>query len=175
MAFTLGKKGTKRIPRDPCNQRNAHPNPGGGGNPPSDPSPLQAPGAGGGIPITVSSRLLLLLLLQGEGMLVLVTPWLQLLFLLLPPGPRIRRAAIRPRGRRLTVVAAPYPPALLPGLLSLLLRGPPAPPASLYDCLSSYHLGRAATMIARAIRGRIEAYAGEKSRAESSCSSRRSC
>jgi hypothetical protein len=44
MAFTLGKKGTKRIPRDPCNQCNAHPNPGGGGGPPSDPSPLQVPG-----------------------------------------------------------------------------------------------------------------------------------
>jgi hypothetical protein len=38
----LGKKGTKRIPRDPSNQRNAHPNPGGGGGPSSDPSPLQA-------------------------------------------------------------------------------------------------------------------------------------
>jgi hypothetical protein len=36
MAFTLGEKGTKRIPRDPCNQRNAHLNPGGGGGPPSD-------------------------------------------------------------------------------------------------------------------------------------------
>jgi len=130
---------------------------------------------GGGTPIAVSSQLLLLLLLQGEGMSVLVTPWLQLLFLLLPPGPRIRRAAVRPRGRRLAVVAAPYPPALLPGLLSLLLRGPPAPPPSSYDCPSSYHLGRATTTIARAIRGRIEAYAGEKSRAESSCSSRRSC
>jgi hypothetical protein len=32
----------KRIPRDPRNQCNAHPNPGGGGGPPSDPSPLQA-------------------------------------------------------------------------------------------------------------------------------------
>ena len=39
MAFTLGKKGTKKIPRDPRNQRNVHPNPGGGGGPPSDPSP----------------------------------------------------------------------------------------------------------------------------------------
>jgi hypothetical protein len=45
MASTLRKKGTKRIPRDPCNnQCNAHPNPGGGGGPPSDPSPLQARG-----------------------------------------------------------------------------------------------------------------------------------
>ena len=44
MAFTSGKKGTKKIPRDPRNQRNAHPNPGGGGGPPSGPSPLQARG-----------------------------------------------------------------------------------------------------------------------------------
>ncbi len=41
---------------------------------------------GGGTSVAVSSRLLLLLLLQGEGMSVLVTPWLQLLFLLLPPS-----------------------------------------------------------------------------------------
>jgi hypothetical protein len=44
MAFTLGKKGTKRIPRDPRNRCNAHPNPGGGGGPPSDPFPLQVQG-----------------------------------------------------------------------------------------------------------------------------------
>jgi hypothetical protein len=49
MAFTSVKKGTKRIPRDPRNRHNSHPNPGGGGDPPAYPSPpLQAPGARGG-------------------------------------------------------------------------------------------------------------------------------
>jgi hypothetical protein len=49
MAFMSGKKGTKRIPRDPRNRHNYHPNPGGGGDPPSYPSPpLKAPGARGG-------------------------------------------------------------------------------------------------------------------------------
>ena len=43
MAFTSGKKGTNKIPMDPRNRCDAHPNPGGGGGPPSDPSPpLQA-------------------------------------------------------------------------------------------------------------------------------------
>ena len=36
--------------RDPHNRHNVHPNPGGGGNPPSDPyPPLQAPPGGGDI------------------------------------------------------------------------------------------------------------------------------
>jgi hypothetical protein len=44
MAFTLGKKGTEWNPRDPRNRHIAHPNPGGGDNPPSDPATTAAAG-----------------------------------------------------------------------------------------------------------------------------------
>ena len=44
MSFTSGKKGTKKIPRDPHNRHNYHPNPGGVDNPPSDPATTAAAG-----------------------------------------------------------------------------------------------------------------------------------
>jgi len=44
MAFTLGKKGTEWNPRDPRNRHIAHPNPGGGDNPPPDPATTAAAG-----------------------------------------------------------------------------------------------------------------------------------
>jgi hypothetical protein len=65
MASTLRKKGIKRIPRDPCNQHNAHPNPGGGGGPPSDPSPLQA--RGGNTDLGVLLAAATSLVVGGEG------------------------------------------------------------------------------------------------------------
>jgi hypothetical protein len=44
MAFTPGKKGTERNPRDPRNRHIAHLNLGGGDNPPSDPATTAATG-----------------------------------------------------------------------------------------------------------------------------------
>ncbi len=100
MAFKPVKKGTKQRPRDPRNQHNAHPNPGGGG-PPSDPSPLQAQGGStnrGVLSAAAAS------LAAGGGMSVLAAPWLQLLFLLLPL-PFLLLFLLHPRGRILALLS----------------------------------------------------------------------